>query len=309
VTVRQAGYYRLPDKQAIIEWKIGKGGIMDATRRGFLGGAMAAGFTPAYSPAETSMPADSLKIGLASYSLRGFNRKLAILRMKQLPTKLINIKDVHLALTTSATDMEKARKEFDKAGLVILGGGTVDFKKDDEADFRRKFEYAKKAGMPLMVAAPTAETLPKLEKYVKEYDIKIAVHNHGPEDKHFPTPDSVLKIVRNLDPRIGLCMDIGHTARTGGNVVDAIKAAGPRLLDMHFKDLTVFEDTKDLKAKDAQVPVGRGKMPVLAIFRELKRMNYQGGIMLEYEAQEEDPMPGIFESLGFMRAAVAALSA
>ena len=109
--------------------------------------------------------------------------------------------------------------------------------KDDEADIRSKFEYAKRAGFPLIVCAPTAETLPKLEKYVKEYDIKIAVHNHGPEDKNFPTPQSVLKAVKGMDPRCGLCMDIGHTSRTGADIVESIQEAGPRLLDMHTKDL------------------------------------------------------------------------
>ena len=155
--------------------------------------------------------------------------------------------------------------------------------------------------MPLIVCAPTHETLPLMEKYVKEYDIKIAVHNHGPEDKHFPTPQSVLEAVRNMDPRCGLCMDIGHIARTGVDVVESVRQAGSRLLDMHAKDLT------DFTTKESQVPVGDGKMPIVAIFKELRRMNYQGGVMLEYEVEGDNPMPGMQKSFSYMRGVLAGL--
>jgi sugar phosphate isomerase/epimerase len=197
--------------------------------------------------------------------------------------------------------MEKFHKDFDKSGLTLLGGGNVSFSKDDEADIRSKFEYAKAAGMPVIVCAPTHETLPKMEKYVKEYNIKIAVHNHGPEDKHFPTPQSVLEVVKNMDPRCGLCIDIGHTARTGTDVVAAIAEAGPRLLDMHVKDLS------DTMKKDSQVPVGEGKLPFPAIFRQLKKMNYQGGVMLEYEIDDTDPLPGMIKSFAYMRGVLAGI--
>ena len=103
-----------------------------------------------------------------------------------------------------------------------------------------------------LCVAPTAQTLPRIERFVKQYDIKVAVHNHGPEDKHFPTPQSVLKVVRNMDPRVGLCIDVGHTARTGVDVVESIREAGSRLLDMHIKDL------RTLSGKDSQCAVGEG---------------------------------------------------
>lgn len=242
-----------------------------------------------------------LKLGVASYSFREFSRSLAIADMKKLHVKYLNIKDFHLPLNSSPDEIAKARKDFDKAGLTILGGGNVSFQTNDEADIRRKFEYARQAGMPLLVCAPTHETLPKMEKYVKEYNIKIAVHNHGPEDKHFPTPQSVLDAVKNMDARCGLCMDIGHSARTGVDVVEAVRLAGSRLLDMHVKDLA------DLSDKESQVPVGDGKMPIVAIFKELKKMNYQGGVMLEYEVEGDNPMPGMQKSFSYMRGVLAGL--
>jgi sugar phosphate isomerase/epimerase len=279
---------------------------MDASRRGFLGGAIGASLMPAFAGGgqgggATGGDSGELKLGVASYSFREFSRKIALANTKKLNTPYINLKDMHLPLNTNKADMEKFHKDFDKSGLTLLGGGNVSFSKDDEADIRSKFEYAKAAGMPVIVCAPTHETLPKMEKYVKEYNIKIAVHNHGPEDKHFPTPQSVLEVVKNMDPRCGLCIDIGHTARTGTDVVAAIAEAGPRLLDMHVKDLS------DTMKKDSQVPVGEGKLPFPAIFRQLKKMNYQGGVMLEYEIDDTDPLPGMIKSFAYMRGVLAGI--
>jgi sugar phosphate isomerase/epimerase len=279
--------------------------MTNATRRSFLSTAIgAAAMTPAMAAggAATGDRPGDLKLGVASYSFRKFSRDVAIADTKKLGVKYINIKEFHLPLNSTPDEIAKARAEFQNAGLTILGGGNVSFQKNDEADIRQKFEYAKAAGMPLLVCAPTHETLPKMEKYVKEYDIKIALHNHGPEDKHFPTPQSVLDAVKNMDPRCGLCMDIGHTARTGVDVVEWIRKAGPRLLDMHVKDLTNFTD------KNSQVAVGDGIMPFPAIFRELRKMNYKGGVMLEYEVEADNPMPGMMKSFSYMRGVLAGLN-
>ncbi len=245
-----------------------------------------------------------LKLGIASYSFRKFKREQAIQMTKQLGTPYLNIKpDAHLPLNSTPEEIASAKKEFDEAGIVLVGCGTVYFLKDDEADMRSKFEYAKRAGFPLIVAGPTQVTLPKLEKFVKEFDIKVAVHNHGPEDKYFPTPQSVLRIVKDLDPRIGCCIDVGHTARTGVNVVDSIAEAGPRLLDMHMKDL------ENPSAKESQVPVGEGKLPIPQIFIQLIKMKYDHSVNLEYEIDADNPMPGMQKSFSYMRGVLAGLQA
>jgi sugar phosphate isomerase/epimerase len=240
-----------------------------------------------------------LKLGVASYSFRNFSREQAIEMTKQLGTPYLNIKDVHLPLSSTPEQIDAAKKEFADAGIILVGCGNISFQKDDDADIRSKFEYARRAGFPLIVCAPTAVTLPKLEKFVKEYNIKIAVHNHGPEDRNFPTPQSVLKVVRDLDPRCGLCIDIGHTARTGVDVVGSIAEAGSRLLDMHVKDLA------DTRAKESQVAVGEGKLPFPQIFSQLIKMKYNGCVNLEYEIHPEDPLPGMQKSFSYMRALLA----
>lgn len=220
---------------------------------------------------------------------------------KQLGTRYLNVKDVHLALNSTPAEIDAARKEFADAGIVLVGCGTIYFKEDSDADIRPKFEYAKRAGFPLIVAMPNRHVLPKLEKYVREYDIKIAVHNHGPEDKNFPTPQSVLEVVKDMDPRCGLCIDIGHTARTGADVVGSLADAGSRLLDMHVKDLA------DPSAKESQVAVGEGKLPFPQIFLQLIKMQYSGSVNLEYEINENDPLPGMQKSFSYMRGVLAGI--
>lgn len=273
--------------------------MTEASRRTFLSTALGAAALAA--PAAAADKPGSLKLGVATYSFREFQRHLAIVNTKKLGVDYVSIKEFHLPIGVPADETMKGRAEFEKAGLKILSGGNVSFQKNDEDDIRMRFEYAKAAGMGVIVCAPTHETLPKMEKYVKQYDIKIAIHNHGPEDKHFPTPHSVLDAVKNMDPRCGLCMDVGHTARTGADVVESIRQAGSRLLDMHIKDL------KDLMKRDSQVPVGDGAMPIPAIFAQLQKMNYQGGIMLEYEVEADNPMPGMMKSFSYMRGVLAGL--
>jgi sugar phosphate isomerase/epimerase len=242
-----------------------------------------------------------IKLGVASYSFRKFSREQAIQMTKQLGTPYLNVKDFHLTLDSTPEQIAAAKKEFEDAGIILVGCGNVSFNKPDEADIRHKFEYAKLAGFPLIVCAPTEQTLPMLEKYVKEYNIKIAIHNHGPEDPHFPTPQSVLKAVKNMDPRCGLCMDIGHTSRTGADIVESIAEAGPRLLDMHAKDLG------DPMVKESQVAVGEGKLPIPRIFLALMKINYHGCVNLEYEINENNPLPGMEKSFAYMHGVLAGI--
>jgi len=270
------------------------------TRRSFLAGAAAPALWARPSLAWQSA-SEGFQLGVASYSMRSLPRAQAIEVMKQLNTPYINIKEFHLRYTSTPEEIAAARKEFDDAGLKILGGGNISLADNDEAKLRKMFEYSKLAGFPLIVCAPTHQTVGTVEKLVKEFNIKAAIHNHGPEDKHFPTPQSVLAVVKNMDPRMGLCIDIGHTARTGVDVVESIREAGSRLLDIHVKDL------KNMRESRSQCAVGDGLMPMAAIFKELRKMNYQGGVMLEYEIEAANPAPGMIKSFAYMRGVLAGL--
>ncbi len=198
---------------------------------------------------------------------------------------------------------EAAAIEAYKAdGISVHAVGAVYFQKDEDADIRAKFEYAKRAGVSVIVAGdPTPQTLPRVERFAKEYDIRIAIHNHGPEDKVWPSPLDVLKAVSKMDARIGCCIDVGHCERAGTDVVTAIHAVGPRLFNIHMKDLTDFTE------KQSQVAVGEGKMPVRAIFQALVNVQYRGFVDLEYEVHADDPMPGVIESMAYMRGVLAGM--
>src|SRR5215469_7550672 len=265
------------------------------------GALPAAAATPA--PANDAKPGNGFKLGICSYTVREFQRRLAISMIRQTGVSYVSVKDVHLPYTAAPAEIAKARNEFQKAGLTIVSGGNTDLKEEAPALLRRYFEYARACGMPMLVAAPTHKTLPAVEKLAREYDIKIAIHTHGPEDPNFPTPQVVLRAVKDMDPRMGLCMDVGHSMRGGADLVEEIANAGPRLLDLHFKDL------KNRNEKESQCDVGEGVMPVVAIFRQLRKTDYRGFVNLEYEINSDNPLPGMLHSMGYMKGVVAGLEA
>jgi len=249
-----------------------------------------------------SKGASPILLGLASYTFRNFSRAQLIGFMKQLDLSAVNLKDVKDHLPSAAQEETAALADYAAAGIKLHSAGTIYFDKDEDADIRNKFEYCKRAGISVVVAGdPAPETLPRIEKFVRQYDIRFAIHNHGPEDKLWHSPLDVLKAVKNLDPRMGCCLDVGHTVRAGTDVVQAIHEAGPRLFNIHMKDLTNFQD------KESQVAVGEGKMPVAKIFQALAAIGYQGFVDLEYEIQPDDPIPGVIASFAYMRGVLAGL--
>ncbi|MGD2123600.1 MAG: sugar phosphate isomerase/epimerase [Gemmatimonadota bacterium] len=236
-----------------------------------------------------------IKLGVASYSLRELSRADAIAAVQALRTPWVCIKSMHLPYESTPEELAAGRQEFEAAGLTIVGGGVVTLQQDDDDDIRQYFDYAQAAGMPLMVIAPTAETLPRIERFVVEYDIAVAIHNHGPTDAHFPAPGDALPVIRDMDPRVGVCVDLGHTTRTGVDIVEAIAEAGDRVLDVHVKDL------KNLLLAESQCIVGEGAMPMPAIFQQLVAMGYSGYVNLEYEIDAQNPLPGMLQSFAYMR--------
>lgn len=246
--------------------------------------------------------ASPIRLGLASYTFRNFDRSQLIGFMKQLNVFALNAKDVKNHLPMEPQQEAVALADYATAGIKLHAVGAIYFAKDDDADIRSKFDYCKRAGVGVIVAGdPTPENLPRIEKFVKEYDIRIAIHNHGPEDKLWHSPLDVLKVVKNMDPRIGCCIDVGHTVRTGTDVVQAIHEAGPRLFNLHMKDLSNFE------SKESQVAVGEGRMPVRKIFEALIAIKYPGFVDLEYEIHPDDPMPGVIASFAYMRGVLAGM--
>lgn len=283
-----------------------------SSRRAFLrsGAAIAAaGCLPTGAPLALAAPAENpgklspIRLGLASYTLRTLTRAQVIAAMKDLRLTLLNCKDAKDHLPMASLDEEKAAlADYAAAGIKVTAVGAVYFTEDNDDAVRKNFEYAKAAGVKVIVAGdPTPATLPRIEKFVKEYDIRIAIHNHGPEDKLWPSPLTVLDAVKNMDPRMGCCIDVGHTMRAGTDVVSAIHKVGPRLFDMHMKDLA------QANVKESQVAVGQGIMPVREIFEALIQIKYPGNVDLEYEIFPDNPLPGTTESFAYMRGVLAGM--
>jgi sugar phosphate isomerase/epimerase len=243
-----------------------------------------------------------IQLGVASYTFRNFNRAQMIEYLKQIQVTALNVKNVKDHLPADPVEEAKALEDYTAAGIRLHAAGAIYFAKDEEAEIRDKFEYCKRAGISVIVAGdPTPETLPRIEKLVKEYDIRIAIHNHGPEDKLWPSPLDVLRSLKGTDPRVGCCIDVGHTVRAGTDVVKAVREVGPRLYNVHMKDLT------DFRSKESQVAVGEGLMPVRGIFESLIAIKYAGFVDLEYEVHADDPMPGVIGSLAYMRGVLAGM--
>jgi sugar phosphate isomerase/epimerase len=277
----------------------------DFVRSGALVAAALAASKDVLAAAAERAPADegsAIRLGVASYTFRNFSRAQMIGFLKQLNVLALNAKDAKDHLPMEPQEEAAALAEYAAAGIKLHAAGTIYFPKDEDADVRSKFEYCKRAGIGVIVAGdPPPETLPRIEKFVKEYDIRFAIHNHGPEDKLWRSPLDVLKAVKSMDPRMGCCIDVGHTVRAGTDVVQAIHEVDARLFNVHMKDLTNFQ------SKESQVAVGEGSMPVKKIFEALGAIKYKGFVDLEYEIHSDDPMPGVIASFAYMRGAPAGM--
>jgi sugar phosphate isomerase/epimerase len=285
--------------------------MTDHTRRAFVGTTVGAAAWAAFARTSSASPTSSsgaapdrmsrLTLGLASYSVREFTLDQALDMAKTLGVTHMTFKDVHVPRTDPPEATRALRAKIQAAGITIVGGGTINIA-NDPVQIKKEFEYAKNAGFPMIYTSPVPEALDTLEQLAKTYDITVAIHNHGPEDKLWPRPQDAYAAVKSRDRRLGLCVDIGHTIRTGTDPVQACREVRDRLYDMHVKDLTVKTDQK------SETKVGRGVIDFPALFRTLIEIGYKGQVGLEYEIEPKDPLPGMIESMAYMRGVLAATS-
>src|SRR5215470_9195513 len=258
---------------------------------------------PAALTTEEADPWLGLKIGVATYTVRDLPIEEAIKVLQRVGLKYISIKNVKNHIDISHTTEERKRRAqmFRDAGLIPLSVGNVSMR-TGEADIRKAFEYARDVGVSTIVCAPSPDAMPILDKMVKEFDMKLAIHNHGPEDKgFFPSPYDVLKAVENYDKRIGLCIDVGHTARAGVNPAEAILKCRERLYDLHMKDISALGE------RNTPIESGRGILNSRAILTALLKIKFQGLAGFEFEKDSKDPTPGLAESVGYIKGLLAGL--
>jgi sugar phosphate isomerase/epimerase len=259
-------------------------------------------------PKEPGEAAPNLTLGVATYSLRVLQIDAAIEALKAMQITSVSVYKQHVPILLSTPDVcRETAQKFRQAGMAIAATGVVQLANNEEI-MRRAFECGRAAGLTTMTASyaspPDRATLLLTERFVREYDMRLAFHNHGPEDPVFPSPYEVWNAVQPYDERLGLCLDVGHSARAGVDPVEAIFKCRARLYDVHLKDTLSSAGEK----KDRSVGVGFGRLDLRAIISALLqiRFKYQAG--LEYEVESADPIPGIAQSFGYMRGMLAALT-
>jgi sugar phosphate isomerase/epimerase len=239
-------------------------------------------------------PWRGLRVGVATYSLRGLKVEDAIAAIGRVDLKYASIKDVHLRMEAPQSWRHAVARKFKEAGITLASCGVVNLPNDD-AKLRAAFEYARDIAVPVIVCSPDPAALPALDKLVKEFDIKLAIHNHGPTDNKFPSPYEAMKLVEKLDPRIGVCVDVGHTAKAGRDPAQSIRDCRDRLYDVHLKDVA------NPQQRGPEVELGRGHLDVGGILKALADIRYAYHVGLEHEKDPKDPLPGLAESVGYAK--------
>lgn len=265
---------------------------------------MAAVVVPGFAQSEPT-PAKRAKslpirLGLASYTLRKMNLDDALAVCQKLDLKHISLKDFHLKLDSTDAQIAEVVKKCKDAGVEISSGGVIYMK--SEAEVHSAFEYARKAGMNMIIGVPQHEMLPYAEKKVKEYNIRLAIHNHGPGDLVYPSCESAYVLIKNMDRRMGLCLDIGHTQRIQRSPSADLKDYFERIFEIHIKDVTSSD--KDGKA----IEIGRGVIDIPGFLKTVVKMKFSGILSFEYEKEDKDPIPGLAESLGYVKGVLAVIN-
>ncbi len=235
----------------------------------------------------------ALQMGMAGYTFANFTVEQTISMMQRVGVTRLSLKEFHLPLDSPPDKVKEVLGKFQAGGITIYAVGVIYMK--DEAEVDRAFDYARKVGVDLLVGVPEYNLISYTEQKVKSTGIKIAIHNHGPEDKRYPGPKDVYDRISKLDNRMGLCLDIGHAMRAGAEPDKAVLDYHQRLFDMHIKDVT-------LAAQNGKaIEVGRGVINFPSLIKALKKTNYQGSCSVEFEKDMKDPLAGIAESVGYFR--------
>jgi sugar phosphate isomerase/epimerase len=278
--------------------------IMKQNRRTFfkqgLAGALLLGAAPLLKASAPDISPKSPKknnpffLGMAGYTFVNFDLETTLKTMKRLDVKYLCIKDFHLPLNSTEEQIKAFHEKCASYGVTGYGAGPIYMR--SEADVDNGFAYAKRVGVKLIVGVPNYELLPYVDKKVKEYGFHYAIHLHGPDIKTYPDATDVWEHTKDLDPRIGMCLDIGHDLRNGCDPVADLRKYHTRVFDIHIKDVT------DSTKAGVGIELGRGKIDFPAFVRALREVNYTGSCSLEYEKDMKDPFLGIAESIGYFKA-------
>ena len=241
----------------------------------------------------------ALKYGVASFTLREFTTAKALDMTLRSGIDRITLKSMHLPMDSGVETIKKTVALCKEKGVDFYGAGVVYMKTKEEVD--QAFEYAKIAELKMIIGVPNHELLDYVEQKVITYDIKLAIHNHGPGDDVYPSAESAYVKIKDRDKRMGLCIDIGHTKRIQRSPSQDVTDFFDRVFDIHLKDVTAAQ------ADGKTCIIGRGVIDFPAFLKTVTDLGYTGTLALEYEAEGNDPLPGMMESIGYVKGIVATL--
>ncbi len=249
-------------------------------------------------PQPASDTHESFKVGIAGYTFAKFDLDKTLETLKRTDVHYLCIKNFHLPLTSTDEEIEAFHAKLKSANVTGYAVGPLYM--DTEEGVDQVFEYAKRVGVNTIVGVPTYELLPYVSKMVAKYDMRYAIHLHGPDIDKFPDAEDVWENVKDLDPRMGMCLDIGHDRRNGKDPVADLKKYHTRVFDIHLKDVT------GASKLGYSVEVGRGILDIPAFVKMLREVNYNGVVSLEHERNMDNPFMGIAESIGYFRGVIKA---
>ena len=241
---------------------------------------------------------ENFRLGIAGYTFVNFDLETTLETLEKLDVHYLCIKDFHLPLKSTEDQIAEFHAKLEDAGVTGYAVGPLYMRSEEDIDLA--FDYAKRVGVDMIVGVPTYELLPYVDEKVKKYGLKYAIHLHGPDQERFQDADMVWDHVKDLDPRIGMCLDIGHDRRNGKDPVADLEKYHTRVFDIHLKDVT------GASKQGYSVEVGRGILDIPAFVKMLRKVNYTGVVSLEHERNMKDPFMGIAESIGYFRGVVAA---
>jgi inosose dehydratase len=266
-------------------------------------GILAAGFTSLGSktvyplPPKKSVLPDAFSLGIAGYTFTKLSIEKAIEIMNRVGVKNLSLKDAHLPLNSNQDQISSVIRKFRSAGINVYTVGVIDMKTKESVD--QAFSYAGMAGVKMIVGAPNYELLSYVEEKIREYDFRIAIHNHGPDKPLYPNATDIWDHIKDMDPRMGICIDIGHTTRDAEDPSVDLKRYSDRIFDIHIKDV-------DKASKEGKtIEMGRGIIDIPKVVETLRKIKYTGRCSLEFEKDMEDPLAGIAESIGYFKGVMA----
>ncbi|MDD4922012.1 MAG: sugar phosphate isomerase/epimerase [Bacteroidales bacterium] len=239
---------------------------------------------------------EKFKIGMAGYTFAKFDIDKALETMQRADVHYLCIKDFHLPLNSTDEQIAAFKAKLAEKGVTGYAVGPLYMKSEAEID--RAFDYAKRVGVKLIVGVPNYDLLPYVDKKIKEYGFNYAIHLHGPDIAIYQDADDVWNHVKDLDPRLGMCLDVGHDTRNGKDPVADLEKYKSRVFDIHIKDVTG-------KTKlGYSLEVGRGIIDFPAFVKMLRKVGYTGVCSLEHEKDMTNPFMGIAESIGYFRGVI-----